>query len=304
MDPETFEVRGRWEIDRGPQQLAYDVWWHLGLDTMVTSTWGTPNMVKDGVNPELLLGGKYGHKLHVWDLRRRRHVQELDLGAEQQMVLELRPAHDPTRAYGFVGVVVSLKDLSSSIWLWYREGGQNGSRQMGDQEGDRDSRGARRSGEAAAAPAGLQGRGAAGHRHQSVARRPVPVRLVLGHGRVHPVRRQRPVQPEEGQLHPPGRHRQPRGASEQAGAAAERRPADGRDQPRRQAHLLHQRPLHAVGRPVLSGRRARLDGEGRRASPKAAWSWIPRFFLESDGMRPHQVRLEGGDASSDSYCYA
>jgi selenium-binding protein 1 len=28
------------------------------------------------------------------------------------------------------------------------------------------------------------------------------------------------------------------------------------------------------------------------------------FFLQSDGMRPHQVRLEGGDASSDSYCYA
>jgi selenium-binding protein 1 len=24
MDHETFEVRGRWEIDRGPQQLAYD----------------------------------------------------------------------------------------------------------------------------------------------------------------------------------------------------------------------------------------------------------------------------------------
>ena len=48
-------------------------------------------MVKDGVNPDLLLGGKYGSKLHVWDLRRRRHVQEIDLGAEQQMVLELRP---------------------------------------------------------------------------------------------------------------------------------------------------------------------------------------------------------------------
>jgi hypothetical protein len=24
------------------------------------------------------------------------------------------------------------------------------------------------------------------------------------------------------------------------------------------------------------------------------------FFLQSDGMRPHQVRLQGGDASSDS----
>lgn len=31
------------------------------------------------------------------------------------MTLELRPAHDPTRADGFVGVVISLKDLSSSI---------------------------------------------------------------------------------------------------------------------------------------------------------------------------------------------
>ena len=64
---------------------------------MITSEWGTPNMVKDGVNPELLLGGKYGHALHVWDLRRRTHQQTLDLGAEQQMVLELRPAHDPRR---------------------------------------------------------------------------------------------------------------------------------------------------------------------------------------------------------------
>jgi len=28
-----------------------------------------------------------------------------------------------------------------------------------------------------------------------------------------------------------------------------------------------------------------------------------KFFLETEGMRTHQVRLEGGDASSDSYCY-
>jgi len=30
----------------------------------------------------------------------------------------------------------------------------------------------------------------------------------------------------------------------------------------------------------------------------------PKFFVESGSLRPHQVRLEGGDASSDSYCYA
>lgn len=126
MDANTFELKGPWEKNRGPQQLAYDFWWHLGHDTMITSEWGTPNMVKDGVNPELLLAGKYGHKIHVWDLDKRHHVQEIDLGAEQQWVLELRPSHDPNQTYGFVSVGVSLKDLSSSIWMWYREEGKEG----------------------------------------------------------------------------------------------------------------------------------------------------------------------------------
>src|SRR5437764_2625366 len=126
IDPQTFDVRGPWEKERGPQYLAYDFWWHLGFDTMITSEWGTPNMVENGVNPELLLAGKYGHSLHIWDLDQRRHLQELDLGSEQQMVLELRPSHDPNKAYGFAGVVVSLKDLSASIWMWHREnGGKN-----------------------------------------------------------------------------------------------------------------------------------------------------------------------------------
>jgi selenium-binding protein 1 len=30
----------------------------------------------------------------------------------------------------------------------------------------------------------------------------------------------------------------------------------------------------------------------------------PGFLMEFDDMRPHQVHLEGGDASSDSYCFA
>jgi selenium-binding protein 1 len=123
LDHYTFEPLGRWEVERGPQYLAYDFAWHLGYDTAITSEWGTPKLVEDGVNPDALLAGKYGHSLHVWDLRKRKHLQSLDLGAEQQMVLELRPAHDPTKAYGFVGVVVSLKDLSSSIWLWHRSNG-------------------------------------------------------------------------------------------------------------------------------------------------------------------------------------
>jgi selenium-binding protein 1 len=122
MDHESFEPLGRWEVERGPQQLAYDAWWHLGYDTMVTSEWGTPDTFENGLVPEVLLGGKYGRRLHIWDLTKRRHLQEIDFGEEHQLVFELRPAHDPTRAYGFVNCVVSLKDLSSSIWTWYRDG--------------------------------------------------------------------------------------------------------------------------------------------------------------------------------------
>jgi selenium-binding protein 1 len=29
-----------------------------------------------------------------------------------------------------------------------------------------------------------------------------------------------------------------------------------------------------------------------------------RFLVEFDGLRAHQLRLEGGDASSDSYCFS
>ncbi len=123
IDHDSLVVKGRWEIDRGPQQLAYDFWWHLGHDVAITSEWGTPNMVEDGLNGEILLAGGYGHQLHIWDLPRRRHLKAIDLGQEHQMVLELRPAHDPVKAYGFVGVVTSLVDLSSSVWVWHRQNG-------------------------------------------------------------------------------------------------------------------------------------------------------------------------------------
>jgi selenium-binding protein 1 len=120
LDHTTFEVRGRWENDRGPQYLAYDFWWHLTRDVLVSSEWGTPSMIEDGLVPELLLGRKYGHHLHFWDLAKRNHVQSIDLGDQYQMVLELRPAHDPRKEYGFAGVVTNVEDLSASVWLWHR----------------------------------------------------------------------------------------------------------------------------------------------------------------------------------------
>ncbi|MFD8323627.1 selenium-binding protein SBP56-related protein [Kitasatospora purpeofusca] len=122
LDHTTFDVLRPWETERGSQNFSYDVWWHLGSNVGVTSEWGTPWMVEDGVVPELLLGRKYGHALHFWELDTGRHLQRIDLGDQYQMVLELRPAHDPEAEWGFAGVVTNVEDLSASVWLWYRQG--------------------------------------------------------------------------------------------------------------------------------------------------------------------------------------
>ena len=81
MDCETFEVLGRWEMDRGPQDKHYDFWWNLPRDYMVSSEWALPPQFEKGIVPEDLLGNKYGHRIHFWDLRARRNVQTIDLGA-------------------------------------------------------------------------------------------------------------------------------------------------------------------------------------------------------------------------------
>jgi len=49
----------------------------------------------------------------------------------------------------------------------------------------------------------------------------------------------------------------------------------------------------------IDGWLAKLD-----ANPTGGMQLDHNFFLEFDDMRPHQVHLEGGDASSDSYCYS
>jgi selenium-binding protein 1 len=308
LDPETFEVKGRWEIDRGPQQLAYDMWWHLGLDTMITSSWGTPNMVKDGVNPELLLAGKYGSTLHVWDLRRRRHVQQLDLGAEQQMVLELRPAHDPTRAYGFAGVVLSLKDLSSSIWLWYRDPDKKRS------NGSDGPWAVKKVIEIPAEPADpeklpplLQG-------FKAVAPLVTDINLSVddrylyvscwGSGTFIQYDVADPFHPKEV-------------SSLRLGGIVGRTPHPSRPE----------QPLNGGPQMVevsRDGRRLYFTNSlytpwDRQFYPDGVKGWIAKvdvpagggamtldkgFFVDAGGMRPHQIRLEGGDASSDSFCYA
>lgn len=297
MDPETFEVLGRWELDRGPQRLAYDFWWHLGHDILVSSEWGTPNMVREGVNPELLLGGKYGHQLHVFDLQRRRHVQAIDLGAEQQMVLELRPAHDPARAYGFAGVALSLKDLSSSIWVWHRRNGAWAATKVIEipaQPAD-----------PARLPPLLQG-------FKAVAPLVTDINLSLDDRQLY-VSCWGTGEFLQYDVSDPFHPRQT--GSVRLGGIVGRAPHPARPQ-----EALNGGPqMVEVSR---DGRRVYLTNslygtwddqfypDGIRgwmvkidAQPEGGMALDPSFFVEFDGRRPHQVHLEGGDASSDSYCF-
>ncbi len=122
LDHSDFSVGGPWEADRGSQQMAYDFWWHMDAGVLVASEWAPPRLIEQGVVPEALLGREYGHRLHFFDMQTHNRIQEIDLGDQHQMTLEVRPAHNPHEAYGFVGVVTDVTDLSGSVWTWYRDG--------------------------------------------------------------------------------------------------------------------------------------------------------------------------------------
>ena len=121
MDCETFDILGRYEMDRGIQDKHYDFWWNLPRDYMVSSEWALPPQFENGIVPEDLLSNKYGHTIHFWDLRGRKVTKSIDLGENHQMALEIRPAHDPVKEYGFCGVVVDTTNLQGAIFTWWRD---------------------------------------------------------------------------------------------------------------------------------------------------------------------------------------
>jgi methanethiol oxidase len=293
LDHENFSIKGKWEADRGPQYLAYDFWWHLGHDTLITSEWGTPNMVEGGVNPELF--GKYGHQLHVWDLRSRKHRQSIDLGEEQQMVLELRPSHDPNKTYGFVNTVVSLADLSSSIWTWYLENGKWSVRKVIT---------------IPAEPASEDELPPALKPFKAVPPLVTDINLSLddkflyvscwGTGELQQYDVSDPFAPKlTGSVKLGGivsHASHPNGGTLNGGPQMVELSRDGR-------RVYLSNSLYASWDAQfypegIRGWVTRLD-----ASPEGGLQVDPNFFVGFEGERPHQIHLGGGDASSDSYCF-
>jgi selenium-binding protein 1 len=227
-------------------------------------------------------------------------VQTVDLGDEHQMVLELRPAHDPTRQWGFAGVVVSVEDLSASVWLWHR-----GS--AGDWTATKVISIPAEPAEANALPPVIAPFGAVP---------PLVTDLDLsvddrwlyvscwGTGELKRYDVSDPFRPVEA-------------GSVRIGGIVNRTPHPAAPD------------LPLAGGPQMveisrDGRRVYVtnslygswddqfypDGVGAWAakldSTAEGFTFDQRFFPHGEdfrGLRPHQIRLEGGDASSDSYCY-
>ncbi len=118
LDAKDFSVLGRWEDDSDGQEFMYDFWYQPRQNTLVSSEWAAPNTFREGFNPADVAAGKYGRRLHFWDLDHKANVQTVDLGDEGLIPLEIRWQHDPDSAQGFVGAT-----LSSNVIRFAREDG-------------------------------------------------------------------------------------------------------------------------------------------------------------------------------------
>ena len=119
LDARTLELKGRWENGGEKPPLNYDFWYLPRHNVLVSSEFGEPNAYEPGFDLEDVAAGRYGQRLHFWDLAERRLEQTIDLGEQGLVPLEIRGLHDPEAGSGFVAAA-----LSSTVWYCGRENGR------------------------------------------------------------------------------------------------------------------------------------------------------------------------------------
>jgi selenium-binding protein 1 len=212
------------------------------------------------------------------------------------MVLELRPAHDPTKAYGFVGVVISTADLSASVWLWSRaDDGQVSVRKVIEIPAE--------PAEVEQLPPALQPFGAVPPLVTDIALSVDDRSLFVscwGTGELKRFDVSDPLAPREtGSVRLGGivqRTPHPAAGAVNGGPQMVEVSRDGgRVYLTNSLYASWDAQFYPEG---LDGWLVKLD-----AGADGSLTLDPDFYVAFDGERPHQVRLQGGDASSDSYCF-
>jgi selenium-binding protein 1 len=118
IDAKTFEVKGRWENGGPHPPFNYDFWYQPRKNVLVSSEFGEPNAYEGGFDPDHVAAGRYGSRLHFWNLQERTVEQTVELGEAGLVPLEIRWLHDPEADEGFIGAA-----LSSTMWHFHRDNG-------------------------------------------------------------------------------------------------------------------------------------------------------------------------------------
>jgi methanethiol oxidase len=118
LDAKTFELKGRWENGGETPGFNYDFWYQPRKNALVSSEFGEPNAYEPGFDPDHVAAGRYGSRLHFWNLAERMLEQTVELGESGLVPLEARWLHDPDADEGFVGAA-----LSSTMWRFHRDNG-------------------------------------------------------------------------------------------------------------------------------------------------------------------------------------
>ena len=117
LDAHTFELKGRWENGGDVAPLNYDFWYQPRKNVLVSSEFGEPNAYEPGFDLADVEAGRYGQRIHFWNLETRMLEQTVDLGEKGLVPLELRWLHDPDADEGYVAAA-----LSSVVWHFHRNG--------------------------------------------------------------------------------------------------------------------------------------------------------------------------------------
>jgi selenium-binding protein 1 len=212
------------------------------------------------------------------------------------MVLELRPAHDVRKAYGFVGVVTSTADLSASVWLWER--GDDGRVSV-----EKVITIPAEPAEADQLPPILQPFGAVPPLVTDISLSVDDRDLYVscwGTGELKRFDVSDPRRPREtASVHLGGivrRTEHPSSGPLKGGPQMVETSRDGR-------RIYLTNSLYAAWDEQfypegIDGWLVKLD-----AGADGSLTLDPDLYVPYTGERPHQVRLAGGDASSDSYCF-
>jgi selenium-binding protein 1 len=118
LDAKSFEVKGRWENGGPRPPMNYDFWYQPRQNVLASSEFGEPNAYEKGFDLDDVGAGRYGSRLHFWDLAERKVTQTLELGETGLVPLEIRWLHNPDADEGFVGAA-----LSSTMWHFHRSNG-------------------------------------------------------------------------------------------------------------------------------------------------------------------------------------